>query len=88
MSIFPKSAYSKVYTGSQITVNYLRAVLDDAQIPFMTRDDGQSARMGGFAINYLNEIVIFVKNEDVLQAKQLINKSLEAIENTHPSSED
>ncbi len=81
MSIFPKSSYKKIFTGSQITVNYLRAVLDEAQIPFMIRDDGQSARMGGFAINYLNEIVLFVKNEDYLRAKQLVDKSLENIDN-------
>ena len=77
MNIFPNSDYTKVYTGSQIPAQYLQAVLEDAKIPCIVRDDGESARRGGFAISYLNEVVLLVNNKDVLKAKQLIAKALD-----------
>ncbi len=80
MSIFPNSEYTKVYTGAQIPAQYIETILEDAGIPCIIRDDGESARRGGFAISYLNEVVILVKNTDIIKAKQLINKAVEEME--------
>jgi len=80
MNIFPSSEYTKVYTGSQIPAQYIQTILEDAAIPCIVRDDGESARRGGFAISYVNEVVLLVKNKDVVQAKQLISKALSEME--------
>ena len=76
MNIFPPSEYTKVYTGPHTVVLYIKNILDDAGISYIVRNDGESARLAGFGTSYVSEVAIIVKNEDVDQAKQLIDEAV------------
>ena len=77
MKIIPDSNYEKIYTGSSIKATYLKALLEDEGIPPILRDDGESARAGGFAMDYANGVKVLVHKKDVLKAKYIVQNALD-----------
>ena len=77
MKIIPDSNYEKIYTGSSIKATYLKALLEDEGIPPILRDDGDSARAGGFGMDYANGVKVLVHKKDVLKAKYIVQNALD-----------
>ena len=77
MKILPDSNYEKIYTGSSIKASYLRTLLEDDSIQPILRNDAQSARAGGYGMDYANEVKILVHKNDLLKAKHIIQSALD-----------
>ena len=73
----PDSNYEKIYTGSSIKATYLKALLEDEGISPILRDDGDSARAGGFGMDYANGVKVLVHKKDVLKAKYIVQNALD-----------
>lgn len=77
MKILPDSEYEKIYTGSSIKASYLKTLLEDAGIPPILRDDQESARSGGFGMDYANGVKILVNKKDIVKAKHIVQSALD-----------
>ncbi len=77
MNIIPDSQYKKVFTGSKITVQHLKLVLEEAGISSIERDDAESALRGGYVAAFDNDTKLFVNKKDILKAKHIVSTTLE-----------
>jgi len=77
MKILPDSNYEKIYTGSSIKATYLKTLLEDDGIQPIMRNDEESARAGGFGMDYANGVKILVHKKNVLQAKHIVQSALD-----------
>tara|TARA_R110002124_G_scaffold285984_1_gene465569 strand:+ start:763 stop:993 length:231 start_codon:yes stop_codon:yes gene_type:complete len=65
--------HTKVFTGTSVLVNRLTFLLDNASIPSLTKDNVESAILGGFGtLPYSVELFIF--NSDVEKATPIIEE--------------
>ena len=71
------SSYERVYTGSEINVNFLKNKLNEAGIGSVIRNDQDSALRAGFgsAGDYSSQALLFVKKEDLVRAKYITEKT-------------
>lgn len=77
MKILPDSNYEKIYTGSSIKATYLKTLLEDDEIQPILRNDEESARAGGFGMDYANGVKILVHKQNVLKAKHIVQNALD-----------
>lgn len=76
----PHTNHVKLFTGSFIEVQRLQLDLNDAEIPFLIKNNNESARLAGFGS--LNDAVeIFVFEENLVQAKEIVKKLEDKTEN-------
>tara|TARA_R110002020_G_scaffold327612_2_gene543546 strand:+ start:1214 stop:1723 length:510 start_codon:yes stop_codon:yes gene_type:complete len=68
------SDYERVYTGSEINVNYLKNLLEEKDIHGVVRNDFQSGLRGGFGGGIPDHVQLFVKKENIVKAKRIIDK--------------
>lgn len=80
MNIIPDSQYKKVFTGSKITAQHLKLVLEEAGIASIERDDAESALRGGYAAAFDNDTKLFVNKKDILKAKHIVSTTLETMD--------
>ena len=88
MNILPKSQYEKIFHGSQITIQHIKLVLEEAGIPSIIRDDGESAVRGGFGSTLTHDVKLFVDKKDVLKAKHIVSSTIEKLEKENLSDEE
>jgi len=88
MNILSKSNYEQIFNGSQITTQHIKLVLEEASIPSIIRDDGESALRGGFGVAHTNNVKLFVDKKDVLKAKHVVSSALEKLEKESISDKD
>ncbi|MEH6658063.1 putative signal transducing protein [Leeuwenhoekiella marinoflava] len=71
------SSYERVYTGSEINVNFLKNKLDEAGISSVIRNDQDSALRAGFGplSDYGSQALLSVKKEDLVRAKYITEKT-------------
>lgn len=63
--------YTKLYTGSSITLRILERYLNESDIATILKDNKESARLGGFGTaGEVNELFVFEK--DLPKAKVLL----------------
>lgn len=67
------SDYERVYTGSEINVNYLKNLLEEKEIHSVVKNDFQSGLRAGFG-GGIENVQLFVKKENIVQAKRIIEK--------------
>ncbi len=67
----------RILTDSSIVINRISQILNENEIPSLVKDDVESARLAGFGTP-LNEIQLYVDEEDVDQAKRIIKSILES----------
>jgi hypothetical protein len=77
MNIIPESQYEKIFTGSKITAQHLKLVLEEAGISSIERDDAESALRGGYVAAFDNDTKLFVNKKDILKAKHIVSTTLE-----------
>lgn len=77
MKIIPDSNYEKIYTGSSIKASYLKTLLEDDGIQPILRNDGESARAGGYGMDYANGVKILVHKNNLLKAKHILQSALD-----------
>jgi hypothetical protein len=63
----------KVLTDSSIVINRIAFILDQNNIPSMTKDNVESARLAGFGISP-NEVALYVYSSDVERATKIIEE--------------
>jgi hypothetical protein len=64
--------YTKVFTDDSILVNRLQSLLNEAKIECKIRDRVESGRLAGFGVP-INSVELFVLNNDLEQAKTIID---------------
>jgi len=74
--MFPESEYERVYTGSQINIQYLQTLLQESGIYTIIKDEMKSGLMAGFGGGIPDHIQLFAKKNDVENAIPIIEKSL------------
>ncbi len=62
-----------LHTASFIEIQRLQLDLNDAEIPFITKNDSESARLAGFA-SFGDHVELFVYKEDFSEAKKILEK--------------
>ena len=67
----------RILTDSSIVINRISRILNENEIPSLVKDDLESARLAGFGTP-LNEIQLYVDEEDVDEAKRIIKSILES----------
>ena len=67
----------RILTDSSIVINRISRILNGNEIPSLVKDDLESARLAGFGTP-LNEIQLYVDEEDVDEAKRIIKSILES----------
>lgn len=67
----------RILTDSSIVINRISQILNENEIPSLVKDDVESARLAGFGTP-LNEIQLYVDEEDVDEAKRIIKSILES----------
>ena len=63
----------KILTDSSIIINRIAFLLDQNNIPSMTKDNVESARLAGFGISP-NEVALYVYSSDVERATKIIEE--------------
>tara|TARA_B110000046_G_C12796281_1_gene315278 strand:- start:386 stop:610 length:225 start_codon:yes stop_codon:yes gene_type:complete len=63
--------YVRILTDSSIVINRISQILNENEISSLVKDDVESARLAGFGTP-LNEIQLYVDEEDVDEAKRII----------------
>lgn len=71
------SNYERLYTGSEINVNYLKGRLDEENIHSVVRNDHESSLRAGFGVGYTSQVVLFVEKENMVKAKRILEKAFQ-----------
>jgi hypothetical protein len=67
------SKHIRLFTGSFIAVQRLQLDLNDAEIPFLIKNNNESARMAGFGA-LSDNVELFIYEEDLDRATEIINE--------------
>lgn len=66
------SKHIRLFTGSFIAVQRLQLDLNDAEIPFLIKDNNESARMAGYGI-LSDNVELFIFEEDLKKSTEILN---------------
>ncbi|WP_051907717.1 putative signal transducing protein [Flavimarina sp. Hel_I_48] len=75
-----ESDYEHVFTGSAIKANYLKNIFDEEGISAVVRNDHDSQLRAGFGGSYANQALIFVKRDESMRAKRIVERKMEGEE--------
>jgi hypothetical protein len=70
--------YSKVFSGNALLGKRIETELKDIGIIPIIKNEGESARLAGFASSMLNNVDIYVNNDELPKAKVIVAKIVEA----------
>lgn len=62
----------KIFSGSSIIINRLRALLDENNISSIAKDQFESARLAGFGAP-MNSVDLFILDSDIEKANSIIH---------------
>lgn len=62
----------RIYSGTDITVNLLKGILEEAGITALIRDDFRSGVLAGFTGGVPSAIDLFIEEADLEKAKPII----------------
>lgn len=63
----------KIFSGTQLLVNRLNFLLDNANIASLIKDNVESARLGGYG-SLVNSVELFIYNSDLEKATPIIEE--------------
>lgn len=66
------SNYTRIFVGNRIEAQSITVKLKEKGITAVVKDEGESARLAGFASSLLNEAEVYVHNDELAQAKQTL----------------
>jgi len=69
-----QSDYQHLFTGSSIDVLAIRDALADVNITPVVKDEGASATMAGFGVTSPLQQRVFVHNDEMEQATQILEQ--------------
>ncbi len=72
-----ESDYEHVFTGSAIKANYLKNIFDEEGISSVVRNDQDSQLRAGFGGGYSNQALIFVKRNESMRAKRIVERKMD-----------
>lgn len=67
------SNYTRIFVGNRIEAQGLSNQLSDNSIKAVIKDEGESARMAGFASSLLDEAEVYVHNDELAQAEKILS---------------
>ncbi|WP_281540752.1 putative signal transducing protein [Maribacter aestuarii] len=73
-----ETEYSKVFSGNALLGKRIESELKDIGIIPIIKNEGESARLAGFASSMLNNVDIYVNNNELPKAKVIVAKIEEA----------
>lgn len=62
----------RVYTGTEVTVNLLRAELEANEIPGIVQNNFSSGLTAGFSAGALSEVQLYIQELDLKRAEPII----------------
>ena len=62
----------KVYSGTEITINLLKAELENYDIPAIVQNEFSSGVTAGFSAGALSEVHLYIQEQDLERAEQII----------------
>ncbi|MFC2127853.1 putative signal transducing protein [Bacteroidota bacterium] len=65
------STHVRLFTGSFIAVQRLQLDLNDAEIPFLVKNNNESARLGGYG-SLSSNVELFIFKEDLEKATEIL----------------
>lgn len=68
----------KIFTGTEIIVKGLKNQLEDAKIPFIVKNNVESARLAGFGTP-INSVSIYIEERDIELVTPIVNQYKESI---------
>lgn len=68
-----ESNHVALHTASFIEIQRLQLDLNDAEIPFITKNDSESARLAGFG-SFGDHVELFVYEDDMTEARKILEK--------------
>jgi hypothetical protein len=66
------SNYTRIFVGNRIEGQGLTIRLEDIGITAVVKDEGESARKAGFASSLLDEVEVYVHNDELAQAEKVL----------------
>lgn len=71
------SNYTRIFVGNRIAAKGITSRLKENGITAVVKDEGESARLAGFASSLLDEAEIYVHNDELDKAQELLEKDKE-----------
>ena len=69
--------YSKIFSGNAIIGKRIELELKEIGIIPIVKNEGESARLAGFASSMLNNVDIYVNNTEFKTAQEIVAKIVE-----------
>lgn len=66
--------YSKIFSGNAIIGKRIELELNDIGIIPVVKNEGESARLAGFASSMLGNVDIYVNEDELNNAKAIVSK--------------
>tara|TARA_A100000171_G_scaffold31367_1_gene29697 strand:+ start:1717 stop:1944 length:228 start_codon:yes stop_codon:yes gene_type:complete len=70
------SEYAKILTDRKIIINRVSQLLDEEKIPYLVKDNAESARHAGFGTSS-NDVDLYVYKSDSNKAETIIKSFVE-----------
>lgn len=67
------SNYTRIFVGNAITSKGIINQLKEIGITAVVKDEAESARLAGFASSMLNEVEVYVHNDELEKAEKGLN---------------
>lgn len=68
------SNYTRIFVGNRIEAQSITARLKTKGITAVVKDEGESARLAGFASSFLNEAEVYVHKDELVQAEEILTE--------------
>tara|TARA_R110000737_G_scaffold193593_1_gene214864 strand:+ start:41 stop:268 length:228 start_codon:yes stop_codon:yes gene_type:complete len=69
--------YIKIFSGSALLGKRIELELKEKEIIPVVKNEGESARLAGFASSMLNNVDIYVNNTELEIAQEIVTKIVE-----------
>lgn len=67
------SNYTRIFVGNAITSKGIINQLKEIGITAVVKDEAESARLAGFASSMLDEVEVYVHNDELEKAEKVLN---------------
>ncbi len=64
----------RIYSGTEVTVNLLKGILEEAGVTALAQDDFRSGIAAGFFGGIPSAIDLFIEEADLEKAKPIVNE--------------
>ncbi|NHF58050.1 DUF2007 domain-containing protein [Flavobacteriaceae bacterium TP-CH-4] len=68
------SDYAKIFSGNNLLGKRIATRLHETGIEAVVKDEAESARLAGFASAMLDQVDIYVNNDEVARAREIVDE--------------